>query len=99
MNARLDGSRFRHELRIRAVTAGAVAKVAKVSPNTVTRCLSGAPIRESTLREVITALMAMPVMRGSELVAPELTKTPGQGNRGVVVSVEGGGDAPNPTTV
>jgi predicted transcriptional regulator len=75
MSARLDGARFRHELRIRAVTAGAVAKVARVSPNTVTRCLSGAPIRESTLREVIRALMSMPVMRGSELVAVETSTT------------------------
>jgi predicted transcriptional regulator len=76
MSARLDGARFRHELRVRGVTAGAVAKVARVSPNTLTRCIAGAPIRESTLREVIRALMSLPVMRGSELVAPETTKTP-----------------------
>jgi hypothetical protein len=43
------------------------AKVAHVSPNTITRCIAGEPIRESTLREVIRALMSLPVMRGSEL--------------------------------
>jgi hypothetical protein len=69
---RLDGARFRRELRVRGVTAGTVARVARVSPNTLTRCLSGAPISERTLREIVRALTSMPVLQGaSELLAPE----------------------------
>jgi hypothetical protein len=69
---RLDGARFRRELRVRGVTAGTVARVARVSPNTLTRCLNGAPISERTLREIVRALTSMPVLQGaSELLAPE----------------------------
>lgn len=66
---RLDGARLRRELYIRGVTAGAVARAAKVSPNTMTRAMAGDPIRQRTLREVVGALIAMPVLLGaSDLV-------------------------------
>jgi hypothetical protein len=62
---RLDPARFRRELRIRGATAGAVARAAHVSPNTLTRCRNGAPISERTLREIVRVLVAMPVLHGA----------------------------------
>lgn len=72
---RLDPARFRRELRIRGATAGAVARAARVSPNTLTRCRNGAPISERTLREIVRVLVAMPVLHGAgELLADAETR-------------------------
>ena len=69
---RLDGGRFRRELAIRAVTARDVSRVSGVAPNTLTRCLHGAPISVGTLRAVVKALQSMPVLQGvDELIATE----------------------------
>ncbi len=73
---RLDAARFRRELYLRGVTACGFASFAKLSPNTLTRCLNGAPISEHTLRAIVRALSATPKLRGvDELLAPEVTKT------------------------
>jgi hypothetical protein len=69
---RLDGPRFRHELRLRGVTAGTVAKLAHISPNTVSRCATGGKISARTLRTIVLTLTSLPVMNGaSDLVAME----------------------------
>ena len=68
---RLDAARFRRELHIRGVTAGTVARAAGVTPNTLSRCLAGAPITVGTLRAVAMALDTLPVLQGvDELLAP-----------------------------
>lgn len=73
----LDGARLRRELHLRGVTASVVAKAARVSPNTLTRCLAGDAISHRTLRSVIQALHGMPVpVLADELVAPLTPKTP-----------------------
>ena len=59
---RLDGARLRRELYIRGCTAATIARAARVSPNTMTRAMAGDPIRQQTLREVVRALVAMPVL-------------------------------------
>jgi hypothetical protein len=67
---RLDGARLRRELYIRCCTAAAIARLAKVSPNTMTRAMAGEPIRQQTLREVVRALVSIPPLHGaSDLVA------------------------------
>jgi hypothetical protein len=71
----LDAARFRRELYIRGVTAGTVARVAGVAPNTLSRCLAGAPITVGTLRAVAKALDSLPVLHGvDELLAVEMTR-------------------------
>jgi hypothetical protein len=85
---RLDPARFRRELRIRGATAGAVARAAHVSPNTLTRCRNGSPISERTLREVVRVLVAMPVLHGaSDLVTVETRNAAARDN---AAALEGG---------
>ncbi len=69
---RLDAARFRRALRIRGISAGTVATVAGIAPNTVTRCVNGAPISIGTLRAIARALSTLPVLEGvDELIATE----------------------------
>jgi transcriptional regulator with XRE-family HTH domain len=69
---RLDGGRFRREMARRGASARDVSRVSGVAPNTLTRCLNGAPISVGTLRAVATALYSMPVLQGvDELIATE----------------------------
>jgi transcriptional regulator with XRE-family HTH domain len=69
---RLDTGRFRRELALRGVTAGTVAHVAGVAPNTISRILAGQPISIATLRAVARALHETPVLPGmAELLAAE----------------------------
>jgi transcriptional regulator with XRE-family HTH domain len=63
---RLDAGRFRRELALRGVTAGTVAHVAGVAPNTISRILAGLPISIATLRAVAHALHEMPVLPGMD---------------------------------
>jgi transcriptional regulator with XRE-family HTH domain len=73
---RLDGARLRRELYIRGCTAATIARLATLSPNTLTRCLAGDAIRQQTLRELVKALATMPVLDVDLVVSPETTKTP-----------------------
>jgi hypothetical protein len=75
---RLDGARLRRELYIRGCTAATIARLATLSPNTLTRCLAGDAIRQQTLRELVRALATMPVLDVAHelVVSPETTKTP-----------------------
>ena len=69
---RLDGGRFRREMARRGASARDVSRLSGVAPNTLTRCLNGAPISVGTLRAVATALHSMPVLQGvDELIATE----------------------------
>jgi transcriptional regulator with XRE-family HTH domain len=69
---RLDAARFRRELAIRGISAGTVARVAGVAPNTITRCANGAPISIGTLRAIARALQSLPVLQGvDQLLAVE----------------------------
>lgn len=69
---RLDAGRFRRELALRGVTAGTVAHVAGVAPNTISRILAGQPISIATLRAVARALHETPVLPGmAELLLAE----------------------------
>jgi hypothetical protein len=69
---RLDGVRLRRELRLRGATAGRVAELAEVSPNTLTRAMAGEPITVSSLRAIVRALASLPVLVGvGELLATE----------------------------
>jgi Cro/C1-type HTH DNA-binding domain len=69
---RLDAAQFRRALRIRGISAGTVAREAGVAPNTVTRCVNGAPISIGTLRAIARALSTLPVLEGvDELLASE----------------------------
>jgi transcriptional regulator with XRE-family HTH domain len=69
---RLDAGRFRRELALRALTAGTIAHVAGVAPNTISRILAGQPISIATLRAVARALHETPVLPGmAELLAAE----------------------------
>jgi transcriptional regulator with XRE-family HTH domain len=67
---RLDAGRFRRELALRGITAGTLAHVAGVAPNTISRILAGQPISIATLRAVARALHETPVLPGmAELLA------------------------------
>jgi hypothetical protein len=67
---RLDGGRLRHEFRVRGLTAGRVADLANMSPNTLTRALAGDPISERTLRSIVRVLADLPMLPGAtDLVA------------------------------
>lgn len=91
---RLDGARFQRELYVRGVTAGTVARVARVSPNTITRCLSGAPISERTLRDIVGALHSLPVLLGAgDLLASETRNAAADG-----ATALDGGSASAPAT-
>ena len=69
---RLDVGRFRRELALRGVTAGTVAHVAGVAPNTISRILAGQPISIATLRAVARALHETPLLPGmAELLSVE----------------------------
>jgi transcriptional regulator with XRE-family HTH domain len=69
---RLDGARFRREMARRGASARDVSRVSGVAPNTLTRCLAGAPITVATLRAVAKALDSLPVLHGvDELLAVE----------------------------
>jgi hypothetical protein len=84
---RLDGARLRRALYIRGVTADTVARAAKVSPNTMTRAMAGDPIRQRTLREVVRALVAMPVLDvAHDLVVSETRNAAADG----ATALEGG---------
>jgi len=70
VGVRLDGNRFRRELHLRGVTAGDIAQLAGVSPNTLSRCLAGEPITIGTLRNIVRTLASLPVLQGvDELLA------------------------------
>ncbi len=84
---RLDGARLRRELYIRGCTAATIARLAKVSPNTMTRAMAGDPIRQHTLREVVRALVAMPVLDvAHDLVVSETRNAAADG----ATALEGG---------
>lgn len=87
---RLDGGRFRHELQLRGITAGAVARVAKVSPNTLTRCLHGAPITIGTLNKIVRALQSLPMLPGADELLRQENNREGQ-NLAVVEGGHGAG--------
>ncbi|PZR80335.1 MAG: hypothetical protein DLM65_08480 [Candidatus Aeolococcus gillhamiae] len=75
MGLRLDRERFLRELHRRGATAATLACAAHISPNTVTRCLSGAPISQRTLRGIVAALMALPILEGADaLLATDMTR-------------------------
>jgi hypothetical protein len=89
---RLDGARLRRDLYIRGCTAATIARLAKVSPNTLTRCLAGDAIRQCTLREVVRALVSMPVL-DVDLVVSETRNAAADG----ATALEGGSSSA-PTT-
>jgi plasmid maintenance system antidote protein VapI len=60
MSVRLDPDLLRYELAIRGISAFDLAKLAHLSPATVSAALAGRPIAEASARQIDKVLKATP---------------------------------------
>lgn len=68
---RIDADRLRRELACRGLYCVDLARLADVSPATVSTAMQGRPVSPRTLRRIAAALLQVPVVPGSG----ELLKT------------------------
>ena len=68
---RLDSDRLAHELARRGITARAFCAIANVPEVTFSLARHGRRIRPATLKKIVAALTAIPVIAGVDAVLPD----------------------------
>lgn len=80
MSVPVDPARLRYELAVRGMEAIELAKMARLSPATVSAALGGKPISEASLRLIATALQSTPVVAVIERLLAPAVRTAGTEN-------------------
>jgi transcriptional regulator with XRE-family HTH domain len=65
LHATLDGVELRWQLTLRGMTASDLARLAKVSPPTVSQALRGRPLSPHSVRAIVCALAGVDPLPGS----------------------------------
>ena len=78
LSVRIDGARLRLELVRRGLDQGELAKRANLRPETISRAVTGHPVRSSTLSAIADVLTNVPVRSDVDglLAEPEKNKRP-----------------------
>jgi transcriptional regulator with XRE-family HTH domain len=65
LHAALDGDELRRQLTLRGMTASDLARLAKVSPPTVSQALRGRALSPHSVRAILCALVGVDPLPGS----------------------------------
>jgi hypothetical protein len=96
--ARLDAGKLDFELSRRAVTSRRLAEVSGVHETVISRARHGGVISERNLQRLVTALLAIPVVVGADLLLLQPgEKLPAAGSRSAAGPQEAA-DGSNPST-
>jgi DNA-binding Xre family transcriptional regulator len=66
----LDPQKFDRALATRGLDGDKLAKIAALDHSTVSRARRGKPIRPTTIRKLVQALLEVPVIKGAEELFP-----------------------------
>ena len=75
---RVDADRLRRELARRNLTATELADRARMTAATVSRAMRGRYVNQRTPAQIATALLAVPVVEGIDLLLPDEPNREGQ---------------------